>query len=57
MRKNNEDGMTDYQYKCMLIDQRGKWEKLEELLQKGDTDAAIQYVREEIELIGLKLRF
>lgn len=52
----HEEGMTDYQYMCMLMDQRSKWERLEELLQKGDTQAAIQYVKKEIELIELKMR-
>ena len=57
MSKHEEYGMTDYQYKCMLIDQQFKWKELLELAKTGDKEAVIRYIQEEIELIELKLRF
>ena len=56
MCKNEESGMTDYQYKCMLIDQRKSWETLVKLVEAGDMEAVIQFVEEEIKTIEQKLR-
>ena len=55
MTNHEEYGMTDYQYKCMLIDEKGRWEKIFALLQAEDTDAAIKYAQEMIELVERKL--
>lgn len=57
MSKYEEYGMTDYQYKCMLIDEKSRWKEILSLLQAEDTDAAIKYAQKMIELVERKLMF
>jgi hypothetical protein len=57
MSKYEESGMTDLQYKGMLIDEQEKWEEILALLQAEDTDAAIKYAQKMIELVERKLMF
>lgn len=57
MTKHEESGMTDYQYKCMLIDQQFKWKELLDLAQSGDMESVIRYIQKEIELTERKMNF
>ncbi len=57
MSKHEEGGMTDLQYKGMLIDQIDKWETLLKLTETGDKEAVLRYIQRQIELIQRKLRF
>ncbi len=56
-----EMGMTNEQYKGMLIDQQMVWKDMIKLLMKEDDESArkvaLEKAREQLEIIGEKLRF
>lgn len=48
-------GMTDLQYKGMLIDQLRVWEELSVLVEEGSVEKIRDFVEEEIRVIQMKL--
>lgn len=56
-----EMGMTNEQYKGMLIDQQMVWKDMIKLLMKEDDESArkeaLEKAREQLEIIGEKLKF
>ena len=56
-----EMGMTNEQYRGMLIDQQMVWKDMIKLLMKEDDESArkeaLEKAREQFEIIGEKLKF
>ena len=50
-------GMTNEQYKGMLLDSLQPWKDVLQLAQEGDTQRIIQKAKAQISLINRKLRF
>ena len=51
------EGMTNYQYKCMLLDLRGDWQNVLDMLTKGKYVEAQKEVEEQIVLTNKKMDF
>ncbi len=53
----NEDGMTNVQYKGMLLDELDCWENAKEIAEASNCEDVIEYAKKQIEKIEAKLRF
>lgn len=52
-----EVGMTNEQYKGMLLDELDVWKDLQELLENDGKEEALKKINKQIEKIGEKLKF
>ncbi len=51
-------GMTDYQYKCFLLDRQRPWKAVLEMLENGESTEDIKKkVKCEIDLLNEMMRF
>ena len=57
MAEYNVGGMTDTQYKGMLLDELGDWEELLELVKEGDKAKIQAKAERQITKINKKLMF
>lgn len=54
---NEESGMTDLQYKGMLIDQRSDWEKVLTMAKEAGNAKIQEFVEGQLAKINEKLKF
>ena len=52
-----EMGMTNEQYKGMLLDDLEHWQTIKELSEKDNATEAVHYAEKQIEKINEKLKF
>ena len=52
-----EMGMTNEQYKGMLVDEREDWKRVKEIAEKNDDQEAADFAQKKIDIINEKLNF
>lgn len=50
-----QEGMTNFQYYCALIDDKSRLERIQELLDGDDIDGAKKEVTRQLKLIDIKM--
>ena len=53
---SNEGGMTDMQFKSMLMDQRETWKRVQQIAKEEKAEKTIQAIQDQIRLINMKLK-